>query len=158
MTTIVYDRRTMTIGADTQNTSSASEIYRSKKIEVLKNKAYFLGSGHSYGIGLAKQWAEAGFDEKKRPDFTVFLEDPDTYSFACLVVHHTGKYVWRIDDEMTPILIYDEYTGVGSGAAYALGALDAGATVQEALGIAEKRDPSTSGPFDFVTIEEPQSV
>lgn len=157
MTTAIYDKRTKTIGADTQNTSSASEIYRSTKIEVLKNKGYFLGSGHSYGIGLAKKWAEAGFKEDKRPDFTIFLEDPDTYSFACLVIHSSGDYVWRIDDEMTPILISDEYAGVGSGAAYAIGALDAGADVITALQIAANRDPSTSGPFDIKIIEEPIS-
>lgn len=157
MTTIVYDKRTKTIGADTQNTSSADEIYRSNKIEVLKNKGYFLGSGHSYGIGLAKQWAEAGFKETARPDFTTFLEDSDYYGFACLVIHPDGEFVWRIDDEMTPILIMDDVCGVGSGAAYALGAIDAGASVEEALRIAAARDPSTSGPFHIKIIGETTS-
>lgn len=157
MTTIVYDRRTKTIGADTQNTSSADEIYRSTKIEKLSNGGYFLGSGHSYGIGLAKRWANDGFKEAKRPDFSIFLSDTDMYGFTCLWVHPNGEEVWRVDDEMTPIFITDEYTAIGSGGAYALGALDAGATVVEALRIAAARDPSTSAPFEILKIGEEKS-
>lgn len=152
MTTCIYDRRNKTIAADTQNTDGSGTIYRTKKIEVLTTGWYFLGSGHCYTIGLARTWAEASFDEKARPDFGIFLDNREEYGFSCLVISPNGKEVWLVDDEMSPMKINDAYVGIGSGSAYAIGALDAGAALKDALKIASKRDPSTSAPFDFLEI------
>lgn len=152
MTTIVYDRRTKTIVADTQNTDSSGAIFRTPKIEKLSNGGYFLGSGHCLPIGLARRWAETNFAETHRPDFTAVFDKPDEFGFSCLVVSKDGNSVMLIDDETEPMVVLDAYMGVGSGCSYALGAMDAGATAQEAVAIASQRDCNTSGPFDVVEI------
>lgn len=152
MTTVAYDRRSKMIVADTQNTDSTGYIFRTNKIERLKNGNYFLGSGHCFTINQCRRWAEEDFAETSRPDFGVFLSDTDEYGFSCLVVSKDGKTVWLVDNEMTPTEIKDNYVAIGSGAAYAIGAMDAGANVMKAVEIACKRDGSTSKPISVVEI------
>lgn len=152
MTTCVYDRRSKTIVADTQNTDRTGGIYRTCKIERLKDGRYFLGSGNCFTIGITRRWAESGFCEAKRPEYGALFSDPDEYSFSCLIISKDGSTVTIVDDEMEPMLINDEYYAIGSGGAYALGAMDAGATAQDAVAIAAARDNSTSGPYDVLVI------
>lgn len=151
MTTIVYDRRSRTIAADSQNTTAEGTIVRTNKIEKLKN-GWFLGSGHCLTIGQCRRWAEKNFAETARPEFGVFLSDTEEYGFSCLWVSADGNTVVLIDNEMEPTSIEDDYVAVGSGASFAIGALDAGASVEDALAIACKRDPSTSAPINIVRI------
>lgn len=151
MTTCLFDRRTMEVGADTQNTTPGGAIVRCHKIEKLKNGWWFLGSGHNYGIGLARTWAETSWDVKKTPDWTWIMEDDD-YGMECLVIDVINNKVWLLDSELVPILLSDPVCGVGSGAGFALGAMDAGADMQTALTIAADRDPSTSAPFEVIKI------
>lgn len=98
---------------------------------------------------MCRAWAIEKFAEKSRPDFTLFLEDPDEYGFTCLCISPDGSQVWFVDGEMTPMPVLDEYIAVGSGASYALGALDAGGSVEQALLSAAKRDLYTSAPFEI---------
>lgn len=153
MTTIVYDRRTRTIVADSQNTDQSGAIWRMNKIERLDDGSFFLGSGHCYTIASAKNWARKGFEEKHRPDFTFFLEDEDDRGFSCLWISKDGRKVILIDGEMAPTEVLDDYMAVGSGAAYAMGALDAGKTAKEAVEVACQRDTSTSAPIHTYQFE-----
>lgn len=146
MTTCIYDRRKKLAVADTQNTDGGGTIWRVDKVEVLPNGWLFLGSGHTYTINQCRAWAQAEWDEDERPDFTMFLEDPGEYGFGCVAVTPEGT-VWMVDEEMSPMVVLDEYVAVGSGAGYALGAMDAGADAMKALKIAAARDPSTSAPY-----------
>ena len=152
MTAIVYDKRTKTIVADTQNTDSSGSIFRVDKIEVLKDGRYFMGSGNYFTICKARRWAEAGFREKDRPDFGALFHDDVEYAFSCLLISKDGSMVTLIDEEMEPIVVTDEYVAIGSGAALCLGALDAGATALRAVEIACDRDGSVSRPIHQVTI------
>ncbi len=153
MTTCLYDRNTRTIGADSQNTTPSGGIVRTEKVEFLDPIGYyFLGSGHCYTIGQCRSWALANFAEEDTPDWSLVLEDPDEFGFACLIIDPLTNRVWLLDQEMVPNLVLDRYVAVGSGADVALGALDAGATIAQALEIAAARDPSTSGPFNVRTI------
>lgn len=151
MTTCIYDRRTRTVGADSQNTAKDGSIYRSSKIVELAT-GWFMGSGHCFTISQIEEWAKHSFNEDMRPDFSTFLSDTDEYGFSCIFVAKGTYNVYIIDDEMTPVKVLDEYVAVGSGAAYALGAMDAGMAVSKALEIAAARDPSTSAPFEVRTI------
>ena len=153
MTTCLFDRRTKTIGADTQNTTPDGSIVRVQKLERLTNGWYFLGSGHCYTIGLARGWAAKGFDSKHTPDWTTFLEDTDEYGFCCIAIDPKEWVVYMLDNEMVPNILMDDYVGCGSGSAYAIGAMDHGATVAEALAIAAARDPSTSAPFEVKQLD-----
>jgi ATP-dependent protease HslVU (ClpYQ) peptidase subunit len=62
-----------------------------------------------------------------------------------------GGQVFEIADDMSITLDATGYYGVGSGSPYAIGALEAGATVQQALEIAAKNDAYTSAPFLYFT-------
>lgn len=153
MTTAVYNRKTREVGADTQNTAGGANVSRVKtKIEVLANGLVFLGSGHSLTIGQCRQWAAKGLATKDTPDWETYLSDPTEYGFECLVIDPKTWKVWLIDAEMVPIEIEDDFYGVGSGAAYAIGALMAGASMRKALKIAGERDAFTSGPYEVKQI------
>lgn len=147
MTTIVLDRRAGVIAADSQNTDSAGAITRCRKIERLPDGSFFLGSGHLYTIGKARRWALAGWEEDAAPGWDELMEEgAEEYAFSVLHVRKDGMVI-LLDDEMCPYFPDDDVLAIGSGAAYALGAMDAGATAEEALRIACLRDPSTSAPI-----------
>lgn len=147
MTAIVYDRRNKVIVADSQNTDRGGMMFRMNKIERLPNGDYFMGAGNCYTIGITKRWAETGFDEDERPEYGALFADPDEYTFSCLVVSKDGATVTLIDDEMQPLEVMDDYVAIGSGAAYCIGALDAGASALRAVEIACDRDGSVSRPI-----------
>ena len=152
MTTIVYDLRSMLIAADTQCTDSANGKWRSHKIEKLANGDIFLGAGHELNISRARRWAHYRFDHKHRPEMPESVgEDKDDYDFSTILIQTDGT-VWLFDGELAPYRVTDEYAGIGSGASYAIGAMDAGATVEQAVRIACNRDPMSSGPVDLVAI------
>jgi len=156
VTTIVVDFRAGVIAADTQNTDKANTAYRCKKIERLSDGRYFLGSGHLLTIGKVRRWAEAGFAEAKRPDFgEMFGKRSDEFGFSCIVINRDGTAV-LVDDEMEPQPVHDAYLAIGSGGAYAIGALDAGASAEKSVQIACGRDLYTSAPVDVETITFPR--
>lgn len=153
MTTIVYDRASKTIAADTQNTDSANARWRVKKIEVLDDGRVFLGSGHSFTINQVKEWAKANWSPEATPDWEYFNADPEDRGFQCLLIEADGERVWMVDEELTPMLVDGPHLAVGSGAAYALGALYGGADVVAAIEAAAKYDTSTSAPIDTYTFQ-----
>jgi hypothetical protein len=65
-------------------------------------------------------------------------------------VNADGVFLW--DAALVRVPVLDETIALGSGAAYALGAIDAGADVMEALAIAARRDPATRGPFRLLML------
>lgn len=154
MTTIAFDRRTKTIAADTQNTDASGQKWRVNKIEKLPDGSFFMGSGHLHTIAQCKHWAEKQWLEKFRPDFSYFLEDEDERGFSCFHVSADGTRVIMVDGELSPTEVMDDFVAVGSGAAYALGALEAGAEIVQAIEIACARDPNSSAPIHTHIIED----
>ena len=153
MTTIVFSRPHGKIVADSRNTDSAGAVFKVRKIERLDNGRYFLGAGHLYTIGLARDWAESDFSEDERPDFDVLYGDQgEDFAFSCLVISEDGRIAVLIDDEMQPQAVQDDFLAVGSGAAYAIGALEAGADPEEAVEIAISRDGNSGGPIQVEVI------
>lgn len=147
MTTIAFSRRDGMIASDSRNTDSAGAVFSVAKIERLRDGRYFLGSGHLLTIGMARKWAEAKFSEAKRPDFGVlFCDDADNFSFSCLVISKDGQRAVLVDDEMQPQPVSDDLLAIGSGAAYAIGAMEAGLTPEDAVGIAIMHDGNSGGP------------
>lgn len=153
LTTCVYSKLLKTAAADTQNTDGADQKWRVNKIERL-NGGVFLGSGHCRTIAQAKEWASALFAPEAEPDWTYYLEATDDRDFQCIYVEADGVTVWMIDGELTPMKVIDDYVAIGSGGAYALGAMDAGADPVRAVEIAAERDPSTSAPIHTFMFEE----
>jgi len=62
--------------------------------------------------------------------------------------------IFDIGDDFSVLLNDDGIYGVGNGSQFAIGALEAGASIEEALTIAAKNDIYTSGPFQIVTQEK----
>ena len=58
--------------------------------------------------------------------------------------------LFEIDSDFSVLLNGDGIYGIGSGSPFAIGALYAGATVEQALEIAAKNDIYTSEPFQIV--------
>jgi len=152
VTTCLYNRKTREVGADTQNTTPDGMKTRVSKIEELKNGWFFLGSGHNYTIGVCRAWAAKGFKQEDTPDWSLFLEDVDEYGFAVVCVDPKTNDVYMLDNEMVPFKILDDICGVGSGAAYGIGALLAGSSMERALEIAAACDGATSAPFEVKKI------
>lgn len=148
MTTIVFDRRTKTMAADSQNTDESGVTYKVAKIEHIGGGYMFGGSGHLRTITMVKEWAQKGWEGKYEPDWSYFLEDPDDRGFSCMLIDPTGSRVWIIDGELTPFEPLDDYLAVGAGAAYALGALAAGADAKRAVEIACQLDTNSFEPVD----------
>jgi len=146
VTTCIFSRKHGKIAVDSRNTDGVGCVVLTNKIERLKDGRYFLGSGHCLTIGKAKRWAEKKFAEKDRPNFGEMFSDADEFGFSCLVISPDGKSAFLIDNEMEPQPVLDDFLGVGSGAAYALGALEAGATPEQAVTIATARDGNRGGP------------
>ena len=147
MTTIVISRKHRLIAVDSRNTDSSSAVFLANKIDRLSDGRFFFGSGHLLTIGKAKRWAEARFSEGERPEFgELFTENADDFRFSCLVMSADGSDVTLIDDEMEPCEVLDEFLAIGTGAAYALGALRAGATPETAVTIAIDLDGNSGGP------------
>lgn len=152
MTTCVFSKPLRTIAADTQNTLNGVK-WRTRKIERLPDGRVFLGSGHSFTIAQARGWAMSNW--KDAPDWSYLDEDEDDRGFECLVISQDGKKVWHVDSaERFPNEVDGDHFAVGSGAAYALGALAAGADPVRAIEIAADHDPNTSAPIDSYTFGE----
>lgn len=148
MTTCAYNRNTKTIGVDSRNTDDSGSVFMMNKIELLTDGRFFLGSGHCLTINAAKQWADSNYAEHKRPEAFALLrgEDREDYGMSCLIISKDGEEIILLDSEETPTEILDDIVAVGSGGAYARGALAAGAKMEEAIDIAIRYDGNSGGP------------
>lgn len=164
MTTCVFSKPDKVVAADSQGTDSAGHKWRVNKIERITRGRTFLGSGHSRTIEQAKLWAskcdKSGrpFSPKQEPDWGYFLDDPEDRDFQVIVIDKDGERVWLLDSELTPMEVQGEFFAVGSGAAYALGALEAGASPAQAVAIAAKYDQFTSFPISVGPLGGPLHV
>lgn len=147
MTTIIADFRSRTMIADTL-ISNGSQSYRSQKMWRLKNgEIYGFAGNVESGIAL-RDWLNGNRDPAKKPDNS---DDVDA-----LLLTPTGIQHWGTRGICIPI--DDDSYSVGSGSAFALGALRAGATPMKAMEIAAELDRATGGPFVELRLEENVSV
>ena len=144
MTTIAFAEGT--IAADSQMTSGGAKL-RIKKLHRLSDGSLFAGSGEVALISRMLKWAEAGFPEKPRPRIT---EDSE---IECIVVRPNGA-IWLVDDKLEPLEIDEPFAAIGSGFAYALGAMACGKSAVEAVEIAARFDADTSAPLHTMELQE----
>jgi ATP-dependent protease HslVU (ClpYQ) peptidase subunit len=103
-----------------------------------------LGGAGTYGFDKAlTAWWEAGaegaFPHGK--EINALILKPDG---SCLFVGDCG---YPTEQELP--------TAIGSGCEYALGAMDAGATAEQAVAIAAKRNPTTGGKITAIRLGFP---
>lgn len=101
----------------------------------------FAGSGDLDDIIKFFDWRRAGGDA---PNF----EDP----LDVLEVCHEGIFIWG--KKLTRLWINQAFYAVGSGSQYAMGAMFAGATPQQAIKISAQLDEGTSLPIEIVKLTE----
>ena len=85
----------------------------------------------------------------KDNDLKLDGDKDDEPRFAFLIA--VGGEVFDIADDFAVSLTSSGFYGVGSGANIAIGALEAGASVEYALEIAARHDPYTAAPFLYLT-------
>jgi ATP-dependent protease HslVU (ClpYQ) peptidase subunit len=84
----------------------------------------------------------------KDNDLKLDSEKDDEPKFAFLIA--IGGEVFDIADDFAVSLTSSGFYGVGSGSSLAIGALEAGASIEYALEIAARHDPYTAAPFLYI--------
>ena len=171
MTTIVaiqYEDQVV-IGADSQVTATR-KFSHPRMVKVSERGQYLIaGAGLSSACDIAQHiWIPPKPTVEDRKDLYHFMiakvvpslkqcfkdndfrlegdKDEET-RFAFLIA--IGGEVFDLADDFAVSLDDSGHYSIGSGSSLALGALAHGATIEEALEIAAKKDPYTSAPFYF---------
>lgn len=172
MTTVIAIKHAkgVTFAADTQATGEGGDIYR--VIKARKVGEYLIGgAGDCAPLDIAQYlW---------KPPVPTAIEAKDLLRFMIVKVIPSLKKVFKDNDyeyNSEPAARQDGFTlivalygeifviekefdvsmpqfnvaGVGSGAAYAIGAIRTGATIKKALEVAVENDANSSGPFTIL--------
>lgn len=136
MTTVVYCKGVL--AADSQATDS--QVWRTRKIERLQTSAGELlvgWCGQVFAAQVFLEWLKN--DKNRKPD--IGNED-----FEAIVIAETGRVtIWN--QSLVPWKPRAKFFAVGSGAPAALAAMYCGKSAVEAVKIACKIDPWSSGPI-----------
>jgi ATP-dependent HslUV protease subunit HslV len=136
MTTIIATRELMV--SDTRCTFPvpffAAKIYRA-------GGSLFGGAGDSVPIEKFIAW-KRGAD---RPEFGE--ED----NFTILELDRDGLWMW--DKNLVRLEVRNKFYAIGTGAQYAMGAMEAGATPAEAVKISARYDEHTGLPIETMKLE-----
>ena len=148
MTTIVATREA--IGADTLVVVDGQAPYHTKKVMAHKNMLYG-AAGDGGDCTRIMEWAKRGFDMESKPKFRA---KPGTDDEAvAIMVNKDGIFIMMSSD-LFPEQIDAPFYAIGSGAGAALGAMEMGATIEQALEIASKHDVHTGAPFTILRLKE----
>lgn len=174
MTTIiaVQGKTKVIFGSDSQVTAGNGRVQRHKQMAKITQRGQYIiaGSGECAPCDIAQHiWRPPVPTRTNWQDSYHFMitkvipslkacfkendykwdKDDDETKFNFLIA--IGGQVFEIADDMSITLDETGFYGVGSGSSYAIGALEAGATVEQALEIAAKNDAYTSQPFLYFT-------
>jgi hypothetical protein len=142
MTTVAWDG--VMLAAD-RNIGSLTN----GKIFQLKNGEYVAGAGYYDQIVEIVRWMDAGERPARRPA----LPDKDAESSDIVILRPNKKLFWLTWPYLRRVPVLDRIVAVGSGSAYALGAMAAGANAKQAIEIASRYDGATGGGIDVVCFE-----
>lgn len=180
MTTIVavQHKDKVVIGADSLTTANRKYNHPSMAKITERNNFLIAGSGEVAACDIAQHiWNPPTPTAEDRKDLYHFMiakvmpslkqafkdndykwdrEGDEETKFAFLIA--VDGEVFDIADDFAVCLDSKGFYGVGSGSSLALGALRTGATIEEALKIAEDIDPYTGGPFIFFTQHKKKTV
>lgn len=139
MTTIAYD--TLSLAADRQlNSGSARDIQHVPKLFLIAEHDCVLGAAGNYTAILAMRddYAAHGKLTRRHPKVNAALVMHLDDGRCCY--YEQGSFVYETTEPIA----------VGSGEQFALGALMAGATADDAVRIASRLDTATGGGVDVV--------
>lgn len=148
MTTIAFDGRWL--AADGQETFNHEPIRLDRQKLAVRPGSVYGYSGVGCGLDAVIDWHASGADPKEAPKF----EDND-WSMIAIDRHPvTAKLRLRYYTMKVPYPSeYHAPFALGSGADYATGAMDHGASAIEAVQIAIKRNVHTGGEIQSVEVE-----
>ena len=149
MTTIVANLQGM--AADTFVTYTPC-FKGESKIWIAKGAIWGAAGPSAKGLAF-KAWT---LGRGKRPTFIDAADEEEKeekgVKMEVLQLTPGGLYLWLNGDLPDPV--HEGFYAVGSGGGYAVGALSMGATLDQALEVAQKWDGGTRGPFDTITLED----
>lgn len=143
MTTVVATRN----GIWTDSKCNWTVDFETKKSEYIKDST---GAEFLIGIcGTVSHSVKAIALLKTCPLFEAYQHVPDGYwdkpDFSLTIVTR-DKRIISMDEDMTPIVVLDDFLCTGTGAQWATAALDHGKTPEEAIEYAIKRDRQSGPP------------
>lgn len=122
---------------------------RISNVPLFKTNKIFRIRGSLIGIAGNTEQALRFVEWRRSPDAKpTFIE---TASFEALELSPDGKLTWW-GTEMVGIEIQDECYAIGSGAAYALGAMAMRASPKRAIEVAARYDSSTGSDVQVMTL------
>ncbi len=159
MTTIVIDRRRRIMVSDNQNTLGGIPTPCRKIFRVTQgpNAGTLVGTTGAPGpcfifMNWYRYHTEHDFTELMDDNAILSIDIPED-DFWCVLLTPANK-IMVVDRFFCPEEIPVQYYAVGSGGNIALGAMDAGATAEEAVKIACRRDTYTSAMNRPLQVEE----
>lgn len=141
MTTILASLKHRVMVADSYVTGGVGA--RSRKIFEVDGKLVGV-AGHMMHALKFVEWLRHG-----TPINPVY--DKEDATFDAIVME--AGFLTYYDNELTPLVLQDQIYAIGSGADFALGAIDAGATPKRAVEIAAERDDSSKPPVIVVKLK-----
>jgi ATP-dependent protease HslVU (ClpYQ) peptidase subunit len=149
VTTIAY--KAGILAADTQVTCGDGSKMRARKIQELPDGSFYACAGDTSAILRIQRWMARGMPRRNRPRV------PKDAEADLLMVKPDGS-AWLLNDGFDFERVETPFVAIGSGAAYALGAMARGATAVQAIKIAAKFDVNTSAPIDSVSARNAEAA
>lgn len=140
MTTIATDGKTMAGDGQAEACNTIICTSRAKVVRLSDGSLFGSAGRGADNIAMAK-WLENGCDGKK----------PGFKRFSGLHLFPDGRLEYWSEDVDVPTPV-DAPCAVGSGMDFAIGAMLHGATPEEAVDIAAKRDPGTGGKITVLSL------
>lgn len=165
------------IVADSQTTDAEGRIYSHPEVKKISENGMFLiaGSGETLPCDIAQHiWEPPTPTKQDREDLYHFMIvkampslrkcmtengynfDEDTKETRFQFIMAVGGEIFDVDQELSISKSADGVYAAGSGAAYALGAIYAGADAYEAMEIASQLTAFTAGPY--ISKEQPRKI
>lgn len=140
MTTIACDGKSMAgDGRACRNDLIVNEA--AVKVHRLADGSLFGGAGDKHELQELRAWLDAGAQGSP----------PKAKDFAAFVLKRNGE-LWYHTDRSVPVLT-EAPNAVGCGEELAIGAMEAGASAQQAIEIASRRNTSTGGKITALHLE-----
>lgn len=143
LTTIAF--RSGILAADTLISYNSFTNGHRQKIERAGNY-YVALAGPAWLREIIEPWVEQGCPRDAVPEALLDEEN----SFAALIIDPEGRPHEFNNGFLVPV--YADYTAIGSGALFALGAMAHGATAEEAVKAASLHDKNTGGPVTSISL------
>lgn len=146
MTTIAWDG--ITLAADSLSCSNGQRS-RVRKLRRCEDGRLIAAAGESGAVAAYLNWLERCVPLEPAPMRPSFQHDADDCVHA-LEIMPDGT-VWR-HERFAPFIVEERSTAIGSGAAYALGAMAAGKSAPEAVVIACELHSGSALPMDSLRL------